>query len=334
MEKVRFGKTGLYVTRSGFGALPVQRLSKSDGAALLRKGYEGGINFFDTANGYTDSEEKIGLGLSDVREHIIIATKTGSGTPEGFWNHLALSLERMKTSYIDIYQFHNPTELPGEEMLACMYEARRQGKIRHIGITCHRLDNAIAAARSGVYETVQYPLSALSTDAEVAFVKLCADLDVGVIGMKGLAGGLLTSAAPTMAFLREYKNVVPIWGFQRESELAEVLALEANPPSLDEAMWSRIRSDREQLQGNFCRGCGYCMPCPKGIEINTCARMPLLLRRAPVATWLSPRWAEEMERINECIGCNHCVKHCPYSLNPPQMLAEALADYKAFKVTA
>jgi predicted aldo/keto reductase-like oxidoreductase len=330
MEKVFFGGTGLSVTRSGFGALPVQRLSKPEGAALLRRGYEGGINFFDTANSYSDSEEKIGIGLSDVRENIIIATKTGSVAPEVFWRHLYLSLERMKTTYIDIYQFHNPRELPGETMLDCMREAKARGLIRHIGITCHRLDNAIAAARSGDYETIQYPLSALSSDAEIDFVKLCASLNIGLIGMKGLAGGLLTSAAPTMAFLRPYPNVVPIWGFQRDVELDEVIALECNPPSLDEAMLARIASDREQLSGNFCRGCGYCMPCPMGIEINTCARISLLLRRSPSAGWLTPRWQAEMAKIKNCIHCNKCGKACPYSLDPPQLLHETYEDYQIF----
>ncbi|MDR0396347.1 MAG: aldo/keto reductase [Oscillospiraceae bacterium] len=330
MDKVVFGKTGLMVTRSGFGALPVQRLTKPDGAALLRRAFDGGINFFDTANGYSDSEEKIGLGLSDVRSQIIIATKTGSSTPDVFWRHLNLSLERMKTDYIDIYQFHNPRALPGEEMLECMRDAKAKGLIRHAGITCHRLDNAIAAARSGNYETIQYPLSALSSREEISFVELCASLDIGVIGMKGLAGGLLTSAAPTMAFLRPYANVVPIWGFQRDCEVDEVIALERNPPALDEAMLSRIESDREQLSGNYCRGCGYCMPCPSGIEINTCARMPLLLRRSPSANWITPRWREEMEKITRCIRCGKCVKACPYSLDTPQILAESLEDYKAF----
>ncbi|MDR1599190.1 MAG: aldo/keto reductase [Oscillospiraceae bacterium] len=330
MEKVLFGKTGLMATRSGFGALPVQRLGKPEGAALLRRGYEGGINFFDTANAYSDSEEKIGMGLSDVRGRIIIATKTGAGEPGLFWRHLNLSLERVKTDYIDIYQFHNPRALPGEDMLECMREAKARGLIRHIGITCHRLDVALAAARSGDYETIQYPLSALSSEDEIAFVRLCASLGVGVIGMKGLAGGLLTSAAPTMAFLRPYANVIPIWGFQRDSELDEVIALEQSPPALDEAMLARIEADRAQLSGNFCRGCGYCMPCPAGIEINNCARMPLLLRRSPSASWLTPQWQAEMEKIAGCVHCGQCMKACPYGLNTPRLLEECLADYRAF----
>ena len=230
MEKIRLGRTNLMVTRSGFGALPIQRLSKEEAAALLYKAYENGINFFDTANGYTDSEEKIGLALSGVRDKVYIATKTGSSTPDLFWKHLELSLTRMKTDYVDIYQFHNPAQVPNDEMAACMLKAKEQGMIRHIGVTAHRLDVALAEAETGLYETIQYPLSALSTEKELDFVRLCKQKDIGVIAMKALAGGLLTSAAPSMAYLRPFDNLVPIWGMQRDSELEEVLSLEKNPP--------------------------------------------------------------------------------------------------------
>lgn len=330
METIRLGKTELRVTRSGFGALPIQRLTKEDAASLLRKAYDGGINFFDSANGYTDSEEKIGLGLSDVRQKIIIATKTGSSTPEKFWEHLALSLKRMKTDYIDIYQFHNPAAMPNDEMLACMVKAKEKGIIRHIGVTAHRLDLAFEEAESGIFETIQYPLSALSGDNEIALIKRCKELDLGVIAMKALAGGLLTSAASSMAYLRPYDNVVPIWGMQRESELAEVLTLEKDPPKLDEALLARIAKDRKELAGDFCRGCGYCMPCPAGIQINTCARMPQLLRRAPMQNFLNDEWQAEMQKIKTCLHCNKCVGKCPYSLNTPKLLEAALSDYETF----
>ncbi|MDR1570602.1 MAG: aldo/keto reductase [Oscillospiraceae bacterium] len=330
MKKTRLGKTKLMVSRSGFGALPVQRLSKEDGAALLRRAFESGINFYDTANGYTDSEEKIGLALSDVRDKVIIATKTGAGTPDMFWKHLELSLKRMRTNYIDIYQFHNPRELPGDEMVSCMLSAKDQGMIRHIGITSHRLDNAIAEACTEVYETIQYPLSALSSERDINLVDICKQLDIGVIAMKALAGGLLNSAAPSMAFLRPHEHVVPIWGFQRDSELNEVIELEKNPPELDDAMLEQIMKDRVQLSGDFCRGCGYCMPCPAGIQITECARMPLLLRRAVWQNFTTPAWRERMEKISGCMKCGKCRAACPYSLDTPRLLKEALDDFRTF----
>ncbi len=333
MQTTKLGRTGLIVTRSAFGALPVQRLTLEDGAALLRKAYESGITFFDTANAYSDSEQKIGLGLSDVRENIVIATKTQSTDPETFWKHLHLSLERMKTSYIDIYQFHNPTEVPlaDSPLYKCMLEAKEQGLIRHIGITNHRLKNAYIAADSGLYETIQFPLSALSTKEETDFIAHCRDLDIGVIAMKALCGGLLTSAAPSMAFLRPYENCVPIWGFQRESELEEVIELEKNPPVLDEAMMRRIEKDRKELAGDFCRGCGYCMPCPAGIQINTAARLPQLLRRSPYKRYLGKAWYDEMQKVNNCLHCGHCTSHCPYQLDTPTLLQNALKDYLQFR---
>ncbi len=331
MQTIVLGSTGIRATRSGFGALPIQRLSKAEAARLLRLAYEGGINFFDTANAYTDSEEKIGLALSDVRKDIFIATKTGSSTPDQFWRHLELSLTRMKTDYIDIYQFHNPSAMPSDEMLSCMVKAKAQGMIRHIGVTAHRQDTALAEIGSGAFETLQFPLSALSSEKDLDLVRLCKEKNMGVIGMKGLAGGLLTSAAPTMAYLRRFDNLVPIWGFQRECEIREVLELEKDPPILDEAMMARIEKDRKELAGDFCRGCGYCLPCPQGIPINNAARMPQLLRRSPYAPYLTDEWAAQMERITTCINCRACASRCPYELDTPKLLRAALEDYRAFR---
>ena len=331
MEKIILGSTGIAATRSGFGALPIQRLTKEDAAALLYKAYEGGINFFDTANAYTDSEEKIGMGLSSVRKNIFIATKTGSSDPDTFWKHLELSLTRMKTDYVDIYQFHNPAALPSDEMLSCMEKAKSQGMIRHIGITSHRKDLAEQEILCGAFETLQFPLSAISSDEDLALVTLAKEHNMGVIGMKGLAGGLLTSAAPSMAYLRRFDNLVPIWGFQRESELNEVLELEKNPPVLDDAMMARIEKDRRELAGDFCRGCGYCMPCPMGIQINNAARMPQMVRRSPHSNWLSDSWAAEMEKITTCIHCRACASRCPYQLDTPKLLENALIDYRQYR---
>ena len=179
MQYVTLGKTGITVNKNGFGALPVQRVSKEEGAKLLRKAYDNGINFFDTARAYSDSEEKIGLGLSDVREHIYLATKTMSTTVDGFWKDLETSLSLMKTDYIDIYQFHNPSFCPkpndGSGLYEAMLEAKAQGKIRHIGITNHRLPVAIEAAESGLYDTIQFPFSYIASKKEEELVNLCKE---------------------------------------------------------------------------------------------------------------------------------------------------------------
>ena len=334
MEQIRFGRSNLLVSRSGFGAIPIQRISFEDARRLLRKAYDHGINFFDTARGYTDSEEKIGYALSDVRKEIIIATKTPAGDKKAVLEDLERSLRNLRTDHIDIYQLHNPTKLsdPDDPSSAFngLLEAQKQGKIRFIGITNHRLGVVLEAIVTGLYDTVQYPLSALATDADLRVVQECQKHDLGLIAMKALAGGLLTNAATAFAFLRQYRNVVPIWGIQTESELDEFLRYEERPPVLDSKMWQLIEQDRAALSGSFCRACGYCLPCPAGIPIPTAARMSLLLRRMPFQQFMEDNWRKQMMLIRDCQDCGHCKEHCPYHLDTPTLLREMLEDYEEF----
>ena len=333
MQTIRLGKTNITVSKNGFGALPIQRISKDDAAHLLRKAYEGGINYFDTARFYTDSEEKIGLALSDVRENIIISTKTMRTEVDGFWRDLEESLSLLKTDYIDIYQFHNPSFCPkpgdGTGLYEAMLEAKRLGKIRHIGITNHRLSVAEEAVRSGLYETLQFPFSYLASEKEEALVRLCEEMDVGFICMKALAGGLITRSDAAYAFLADYP-VAPIWGVQRESELDEFLSYNENPPVMTDEIREYIEAERKELSGDFCRGCGYCMPCPVGIQINNAARMSLMIRRAPVDAQLSEASQKMMKKIEDCINCGKCKSMCPYGLDTPNLLKRNYEDYKTF----
>ena len=334
MKKIRLGKTELMVGASSFGALPVQRLSTEDACKLLRKAYELGMNYFDTAHGYTDSEEKIGLALSDVRKDIIISTKSPAKDKKTLLEQVQMSLERMKTDYIDILQLHNPDILPDPEDPDSTYggllEAKEKGWVRHIGITNHSLARAVAAVKSGKYETIQYPFSSLATDEEVELTRLAKQEDVGFIAMKGLSGGLITNAATTFSFIKQYDNVVPIWGIQRESELLEFIEMEKNPPAYDDAMKALIEKDRRELAGNFCRGCGYCKPCPAQIDIPTMARMSLLLRRSPYQRYMTEEFREKMLVIEQCRHCGACMSRCPYHLNTPELLQENLKDYLQF----
>ena len=333
MDTIRLGKTNLVVSKNGFGALPVQRVNMEEAGLLLRKAYENGINYFDTARAYSDSEEKIGKALSDVRDKIIISTKTTAKTAEGFWKDLHTSLSLLKTDYIDIYQLHNPAfcPRPGDEsgLYDAMLEAKEKGLIRHIGITNHRLKVAEEAVMSGLYETLQFPFSYLAGEKEEKLVRLCEENDVGFICMKALAGGLITNSRAAYAFLAQYP-VAPIWGIQKETELDEFLSYQDNPPAMTDEIMAFIQRERKELQGDFCRGCGYCMPCPMGIEINTCARMSLLLRRSPTAGHLSPKSQLMMEQIDSCVQCNQCMTRCPYGLDTPTLLRKNLADYREF----
>ena len=332
MVTVTLGRTGITVNRNGFGALPVQRVTKEEAAVILRRAYEGGITFFDTARAYSDSEEKIGLALSGVRNHIYLATKTMASTPEGFWKDLETSLSLLKTDCIDIYQFHNPPfcPRPGDEsgLYDAALKAREQGKIRFIGITNHRLSVAQEAIQSGLYDTLQFPFCYLADEKDIALVEACREQDMGFIAMKSLSGGLITNAAAAYAYADQFDNVLPIWGIQRLSELEEFLSFIQDPPSMTGEIKALIDRDRRLLSGTFCRGCGYCMPCPAGIEINNCARMSLLLRRSPTASHLSPAGQEKMMKIKECLHCGQCASKCPYGLDTPALLERNLKDYE------
>lgn len=332
MTTVTLGTTGITVNKNGFGALPIQRIIKEDAVYLLRKAFECGITLFDTARFYTDSEEKIGEAFLGMREKVYITTKTAATTPEAFWKDLEKSLSDLQTEYIDIYQFHNPAfcPKPGDSsgVYECMLEAKKQGKIRHIGITNHRIGVAHEAVDSGLYETLQFPFSYLSGEKELELVEKCKQKNMGFIAMKALSGGLITNSAAAYAFLAQYENVLPIWGVQREKELDEFLSYIENPPEMTAERAELIEKDRTELQGEFCRGCGYCMPCPVGIEINNCARMSLLLRRSPSSLQLTPEVQEKMKKIEDCLHCNQCKSKCPYGLDTPTLLEKNYQDYK------
>ena len=334
MEKVILGRTGICVQKNGFGALPVQRVSLNEAKIILRKAYENGIQFFDSARAYSDSEEKIGLALSDVRENIYISTKTMATTVQAFWEDLETSLKMLKTDYIDIYQFHNPSFCPkpgdGTGLYEAMLEAKNQGKIHYIGLTNHGWKVAKEAIESDLYDTLQFPFSYLASEKEEELVRLCEEHTVGFICMKALSGGLITRSDIAYAYLLQYKNALPIWGIQKESELDEFISYQKQAPVLTKDIEEIIQHDRKELAGQFCRGCGYCMPCPQGIIINQCARMSLMLRRAPAENWLLEKWQAEMNKIKDCIHCGKCMTHCPYGLNTPELLQKNYEDYQTF----
>lgn len=334
MERIRLGRTELMATRPAMGCLPVQRCTAEEGAALIRAAYDGGIRFFDTANAYTDSEQKVGMALHDVRDQVILATKSEARDRTGCLAHIENSLKMLQTDHIDLFQFHCCDELPDHEdsqgAWAAALQAKQEGKILHIGITTHRIAVAEAAIASGLYETLQFPFSYLSSDRDLALAAACRKADMGFIAMKGLAGGLLTNPRACHAFMEQYDNVVPIWGIQTMAELQQWLDTAAENPQLDAALQQVIDQDRAQLNGAFCRGCGYCMPCPQGIDIRNCARMNMLLRRSPWQQYYTPEWQEKMKRIESCIGCRQCASHCPYQLDTPEMLKYMRKDYLQF----
>ncbi|MEO2238904.1 aldo/keto reductase [Dorea sp. YH-dor226] len=333
MGKVRLGSTGIIVNKTGFGGLPIQRISDEAAEKLLWMAYDAGINFYDTGKTYSDSEVKLGRVLSKVRNNVYIATKTPAKNAEDFWKDLEASLERLQTDYIDIYQFHNPPFCPkpgdGTGLYEAALEAKSQGKIKHIGISSHKIPIAEEVIASGLYEVLQFPFCYLVSEKDMEIVEACKKADIGFIAMKALAGGVINNAKAAYAFQEQYDHVVPVWGIQRESELQEFISYMNHPPVMDEEMKAVIENDIRELSGDFCRGCGYCLPCPAGIPINNCARMSLLLRRSSLQTFLGEVWQENMKKIENCINCGACASRCPYGLNPPEMLRRNYEDYKA-----
>ena len=344
MEMVTLGKTRITVNKNGFGALPIQRISTDDAVALARRAYEAGITFFDTARFYTDSEEKLGEAFDGMREKVCIATKTAAQNAEGFWKDLEVSLHNLRTDYIDIYQFHNPSFCPkpgdGTGLYEAMLEAKAQGKIRHIGITNHRLAVANEAIDSGLYETLQFPFCYLATEKDLELVKKCKEADMGFIAMKALSGGLINNSAAAYAFEAQYDNVLPIWGVQRKSELEEFISYIDNPPVMNDEIKALIEHDRKELSGEFCRGCGYCMPCPKGINIPGCFAAYNASYAHSWFTGLSQYFTASAVRTSEpklvsnCVKCGKCARHCPQHIDIPERLDDVRRRFQPGPVTA
>ena len=327
---MRLGKTNLEVNKNGFGALPIQSCTMQEAVEILNNAYDNGIDFYDTAHFYTDSEEKMGNAFKDIpREKIYIASKTAAETPEVFWSDLETSLKSLKTDYLDLYQFHNISFVPkkDDELFKAMLEAKEKGMIRHIGITTHKITFAHEAIESGLYETLQYPFSYLSGEEEIELVEKCKKFDVGFIAMKAMGGGLITNSKASFAFLNQFDNVLPIWGVQKISELDEFLSYDSTTV-LDDELKSTIENDKKELGEDFCRGCGYCMPCPEEIKISICARMSLWVRRFPTEPHLTEEWQKTMAQTENCIECYACVDKCPYELDIPRILKENYEDYK------
>ena len=330
IPNITLGRTGITVPQNAFGALPIQRVDVDTAVRLLRRAYDGGIRFFDTAHAYTDSERKLGEAFAGMRDKVYIATKTQAKTGDKLREELAASLEALRTDYIDIYQLHCAPQCfrPGDGtgLYEALCEAKEQGLVRHIGITAHKIGVAEEIVASGLYETLQFPFSYLASDRDIALVKATAEAGMGFIAMKGLSGGLLTNSAACMAFMLQYP-ALPIWGVQRDKELEEWLSYFDKDITMTDELREFIENDRKELLGEFCRGCGYCSPCTVGIVINQCARMSQMIRRAPSQAWLSDYWKAEMARIDECVDCGLCKTRCPYELDIPNLLRKNLADY-------
>ncbi len=330
MRKIKLGSTGIMATNISFGVLPLQRATMKEAVEILRRAYDSGINYFDTARGYSDSEEKIGAALSDVRDKIFIATKSPGATGDAVRKDIETSLGLLKTDYIDVLQLHNPAfcPRPGQDngVYDTLLRAKEEGLIRHIGITNHREHVAVEAVDSGLYELLQFPFSYLSGESEQKLAKSCTDNNIGFVAMKPLGGGVLTNAAAVYHFFESWPMVVPIYGIQHMHELEEFLSFIDNPPKADQVT-AVMEKDRAELKGNYCRNCGYCLPCPMDIKVDHVCRSYYNLRRMPLRNMINEQWKETMEATKSCIKCGACSKRCPYELDPPSRFEFMYNDY-------
>ena len=337
MKEKILGRTGLKIRTLGFGGIPIQRISEEESIEVVRHCYELGMNYFDTARGYTVSEERIGKALEDVRDKVIIATKSGKRTSEELEKELETSLKNLRTDYIDVYQLHNVTyqeqwdqvRAPGGAMEA-INKAKEEGKIRHISVTSHNPDLSLDLVRSGLFETLMIPYNYLTPKPAEKLLPLCQELNVGTIIMKPFGGGAFSNANTALKYV--YNNpdtdlVIP--GVMNTAEIDENWEVWQGDLSLTPEELELIERDKEELGSQFCRGCNYCQPCPQEIPISYLLRAEKqMLRRMGWSDSRVEGLKKAFAKAETCIECGACESRCPYELPVIQLLPEAMASLK------
>ena len=333
MEYRILGKTGLKISRMGFGGIPIQRIDAEGTKALMHKMLAEGVNYIDTARAYTVSEEYLGYALEGIREHFVIATKSMARTREAMAKDIDISLKNLRTDYIDLYQIHNvaPAQVaqdsaPGGALEALM-EAKAAGKIGHIGITAHSAETFKMALELDWVETIMFPYNIVETHAE-ELLRKCAEKNIGFICMKPLAGGAIEDATLALRWLCANPDVtVVIPGMAEERELHQNLAACADSSPLTPAEKAAVLEIRSALGSNFCRRCNYCQPCAAGISIYSVFLFDGYLSRYGLEAWARDRYASLPVKASACIGCGACEARCPYNLPIRKMLKEAAARF-------
>ncbi len=341
MKKIRLGKTGLMVTRLGFGGIPIQRCTEAEAIAVVHKCLDLGVNFLDTANGYSTSEERIGKALKGrKRQAVYIATKTGARNPKEINEHLELSLKRLQTDYIDLYQFHqvgNPAAMeqvldPESGLYAAFENAKKAGKIRHIGVTSHQMDVAKKLVATGRFETMMFPFNFVTSEPADGLLPLCRQQDVGFIVMKPMAGGMLEDPVVAFKYLLQFPDMVVIPGIEKPGEIEEIAAIFAGPPAMTAAEKARMESLKAELGTRFCRRCDYCQPCEQEVPISLLMTFPSFVKRLPPDWYLRGGFMPTlMEKATNCIECGECETRCPYDLPIREMIKESYNLYEQVK---
>ena len=338
MEKIRLGKTNMMVSKLGFGGIPIQRLPEDDSVAVVRRCLELGITFIDTANVYTTSEKRIGKALAGRKEKPILATKSLARDREGVEGHLQLSLKQLGVDSIDLYQFHDVSDSKSLEMvldpkgpMAVVEEAKKAGRVKHIGITSHSLDIAKEAVKTDLFETIMVPFNFITCEAADELLPLTREHDVGFIAMKPLAGGMLDNATIAFKYIFQFPDVMPIPGIEKIPEIEEIVRVLEGSWELTEAEEAEMQRMRKELGVRFCRRCEYCQPCPEGISISTVMTFDSLPKRLLPERLFSGWIADSMEKAANCTKCGDCEDRCPYDLPIREILAEQVEWYQEAK---
>ena len=332
MEYRTLGKTGLRVSVVGFGGIPIQRVSAAEANAIVNRALDLGINFFDTARAYTDSEEKLGAALKARRKEAVIATKSMARTGEAMAADIKKSLETMGLDYIDLYQLHNVKSkreldrvLSPDGALAALKEAKKEGLIRHIGITGHIKDFLSQTLVLEEIETVQFPFNAVETVGVQELLKQAGAMGKGVIVMKPLAGGALRNGNLALRYILEHDVTTVIPGMDSLQQVEENAGVGNAPLTLTAAERYALDEEVKTLGGAFCRRCEYCKPCGQNIDIPTVFLLDGYYTRYNLQDWARERYRALKAGADACIGCGECEERCPYNLPIRQMLAEAAA---------
>ncbi|MBN1661379.1 MAG: aldo/keto reductase [Anaerolineae bacterium] len=335
MRTVVLGRTGLGVSRVGFGGIPIQRLTEAEAVRVVQRCLDLGITFFDTANGYTTSEERIGKAIQGRRDGVVLATKTGARDKEMAEEHLALSLRRLQVDHIDLWQFHNVSDRDAYERvlgpggaLEAARDAVEAGKVGHVGLTSHSMEVALAAVESTLFETIQFPFNFVTNEAEARLVPLARAHDVGFIAMKPFGGGLLDDARLAIKYLLQFEGVVPDPGVQSVDEIEEIAGIVAGAWALTDEERREIERIRGIVDRRFCRRCQYCEPCPQGVRISVVMTVRSFVERFPPEMVATGFVAQAMASASACIECGECEDKCPYRLPIREMIRENVAYYE------
>lgn len=326
MRYVVFGKTGMQVSELGFGGIPLIRLTKETAVSVLQRAYDRGITFYDTANMYLDSEEKIGAAFRGVRDKVIIASKSLKRDASGMTDHVDKTLQRLQTDYIDLYQLHQVAKDADWEAVTgpdgameALLRARDQGKIRHIGFTSHSLQMAVKAVQTDLFSSIQFPFNFIEIAAKDELFRIAKQKSVGILAMKPFAGGMIDNADIAFKFLRQHPEVIPIPGFDSVEAVDQVVSFYDHENRITRSDLDLMERYRAELGKQFCRRCEYCQPCPNGVMITQAMGYRVIANR--MSPDVAVRFSRlPMESVLKCDACGACVEKCPYELPIPDLL--------------